>query len=75
MDYRLLNGNRKPRATLIHRFDGSTVLVGPKARKFEFDSGTTLHEILAKAEEVGWAVAVEHLHKSYNLIFTYSYLI
>ncbi len=51
MDYRLLNG--KPRATLIQRFDGSAVLLGPKARKFEFDCGTTLYEIQAKADQLG----------------------
>jgi hypothetical protein len=61
MDYRLLNG--KPRATLIQRFDGSAVLLGPTARKLEFDSGATLHEIQAKADQVGWMVAIEHLHK------------
>ena len=61
MDYRLLNG--KPRATLIQRFDGSAVLLGPNARKFRFDRGATLHEIQAKADQVGWVVAIEHLHK------------
>jgi len=59
--YMLLNG--KPRATLIQRFDGSAVLLGPKARRLEFSLGATLHEIQAKAELVGWAVAVEHRHK------------
>jgi hypothetical protein len=61
MDYRLLNG--KPRATLIQRFDGSAVLLGPNASKLEFDVGATLHEIQAKADQVGWVVAIEHLHK------------
>ena len=61
MDYRLLDG--KPRATLIQRFDGSAVLLGPKARRLEFRLGATLHEIQAKAEQVGWVVSVEHLHK------------
>jgi hypothetical protein len=61
MDSRLLNG--KPRATLIQRFDGSVVLIGPKARRIEFKSGATLHEIQAEAELIGWVVAVEHLHK------------
>jgi hypothetical protein len=61
MDYRLLNG--KPKATLIQRFDGSVVLLGPKARKLEFDSCATLYEIQAKAEQVGWVIAIEHLHK------------
>jgi len=61
MDYGLLNG--KPRATLIQRFDGSAVLLGPEARKLEFDCGATLHEIQAKADQVGWAVTIEHLNK------------
>jgi len=61
MDYRLLNG--KPRATLVQRFDGSAFLLGPKTRKLEFDIGTTLHEIQIKADELGWVVAIEHLHK------------
>jgi hypothetical protein len=58
---RLPNG--KPRATLIQRFDGTAVLLGPKARRLEFKLGATLHEIQAEAELVGWVVAVEHLHK------------
>ena len=61
MDYRLLNG--KPRATLIQRFDGSAVLLGPRARKLEFDIGATLHEIQIKADQEGWVVSIEHLHK------------
>jgi len=61
MDYRLLNG--KPRATLIQRFDGTAVLLGPKARRLEFRLGATLHEIQAEADFVGWVVAIEHLHK------------
>jgi hypothetical protein len=61
MDYRLLNG--KPRATLIQRFDDSAVLLGPNASKLEFDIGATLHEIQAKADQVEWVVAIEHLHK------------
>lgn len=61
MDHRLLNG--KPRATLIQRLDGSAVLLGPKARRLEFKLGATLHEIQAEAEQVGWVVAVEHLHR------------
>ncbi len=61
MDYRLLNG--KPKATLIQRFDGSAVLLGPKATKLEFDIGATLREIQTKAEQIGWVVAIEHLHK------------
>jgi hypothetical protein len=60
MDYRLLNG--KPRATLVQRFDGTAVLLGPKAKRLEFDFGATIHEIQAKADQVGWVVAIEHLH-------------
>ena len=61
MDYRLLNG--KPRATLIQRFDGTAVLLGPKAKRLEFRSGASLHEIQTQADQVGWVVAIEHLHK------------
>ena len=61
MDYRLLNG--KPRATLIQRFDGSAFLSGPNATRIEFEIGATIHEIQAKAEELGWVIAIEHLHK------------
>ncbi len=61
MDYRLLNG--KPRATLIQRFDGTAVLLGPRSTRLEFKLGATLHEIQAQADLVGWVVAVEHLHK------------
>ncbi len=60
MDFRLLDG--KPRATLIQRFDGSALLIGPKGEKIEFDPGTTLKEVQAKAGEYGWEIAVEHLH-------------
>jgi hypothetical protein len=61
VDFRLLNG--KPRATLIQRFDGSVLLIGPKGEGIEFDSKVTLHEILTKVEELGWVIGVEHLHK------------
>ena len=62
MDFRLLRG--KPRATLVQRFDGSALLIGPKGKKIEFDSGMTLQQVQAKAAEFGWEVAVEHLHRS-----------
>jgi hypothetical protein len=61
MDFRILNG--KPRATLIQRFDGSTLLVGPEGRKIEFNDGVTLHQIQEKVEKLGWIIGVEHLHK------------
>ncbi len=60
VDFRLLNG--KPRATLIQRFDGSTLLVGPRGEKIEFDIGAPLPEVQARAGELGWQIAVEHLH-------------
>ena len=52
----------KPRATLIQRFDGSAVLLGPEARKVEFENGTSRNEAAAKAEGFGWVIAIEHLH-------------
>ncbi len=61
VDFRLLNG--KPRATVIQRFDGSVVLLGPKGRKIEFREGVTLHQIQDEIEKLGWVVGVEHLHK------------
>ncbi len=61
VDFRLLNG--KPRATLIQRFDGSAILLGPKGRKIEFEDGVTLHQIQTKVEELGWVIGVEHLHR------------
>jgi hypothetical protein len=63
--FRLLNG--RPRATLIQRFDGSALLLGPKSEKIEFDFGTELHEVQAKAGEFGWEIAVEHLHRGMTL--------
>jgi len=60
VDFRLLNG--KPRATLIQRFDGSVLLLGPKRKKIEFNIGVTLHEVQTKAAKLGWVIGVEHLH-------------
>ncbi len=60
-DFRLLNGN--PRATLIQRFDGSVLLLGPQGKKLEFEEGVTLHQIQAHVEKLGWVIGVEHLHK------------
>ena len=61
VDFRLLNG--KPRATLIQRFDGSVLLLGPKGRKIEFESGVTLHQIQAIIAKLDWVIGVEHLHR------------
>jgi len=61
VDYRLFNGN--PRATLIQRFDGSSLLFGPNGKKIEFQIGATIHEIQTEAEKFGWMIAIEHLHK------------
>lgn len=52
----------KPKATLIRRFDGSAVLLGPRARKIELGNRTTRHEVIAEAENFGWVIAIEHLH-------------
>ncbi len=54
----------KPRATLIQRFDGSVLLLGPKGKKIQFEPGVTLHEIHLKVSKLKWVVAVEHLHIS-----------
>ena len=62
MDSRLFNG--KPRATLIQRFDGSVLLLGPKAKKVQFKSGVTLPQIHTEAARLGWVIGVEHLHIS-----------
>jgi hypothetical protein len=60
MDLTVFNG--KPKATLIQRFDGSAVLLGPEARKIEFENGATRNEAMAEAENFGWVIAIEHLH-------------
>jgi hypothetical protein len=39
------------------------LLLGPKTARLEFDIGATLHEIQAKADQFGWVIAIEHLHK------------
>jgi len=61
VDFRLLNG--KPRATLIQRFDGSVLIIGPKGKKIEFEDGVTLHQIQARLAKLGWVIGVEHLHR------------
>ncbi len=52
----------KPRATLIQRFDGSTVLIGPQSERVEFSARASLQEAQAEAERLGWDIAIEHLH-------------
>ena len=61
VDFRLLNG--EPKATLIQRFDGTTLILGPKGKKIEFEGGVTLHQIQAKVSKLGWVIGVEHLHR------------
>ncbi len=61
VDFRLLNG--KPRATLIQRFDGSALLLGPKGKRIEFGGGVTLHQIQDRVAKLGWVIGVEHLHR------------
>jgi len=60
-DFRLLNG--KPRATLIQRFDGTVLILGPQGKKVEFKDRVTLHQIQAKVAKLGWVIGVEHLHR------------
>ncbi len=61
VDFRLLNG--KPRATLIQRFDGTTLVLGPQGKKVEFKDRVTLHQIQAKVAKLDWVIGVEHLHR------------
>ena len=61
VDFRLLNG--KPRATVIQRFDGTVLLLGPKGERIQFEDGVTLHQISAKVAKLGWVIRVEHLHR------------
>ena len=61
VDFRLLNG--KPRATVIQRFDGTVLLLGPKGERIEFELGATLHQIQGEVEKLGWVIGVEYLHK------------
>ena len=62
VNFRLLNG--KPRATLIQRFDGTVLVLGPKGKKIEFKDGVTIHKIHAEISKLGWLIGVEHLHIS-----------
>ena len=62
VEFRLLNG--KPRATVIQRFDGTVVLLGPKGKRIEFKEGVPLHQIQAEVEKLGWVIGVEYLHKA-----------
>ena len=57
VDFRLLNG--KPRATLIQRFDGTVLVLGPKDKNIEFPGGVTLHEIQTKVARLGWVIGVD----------------
>ena len=61
VDFRSLNG--KPRATVIQRFDGTIVLLGPKGKRIEFPDGVSLHQIQAEVDKLGWVIGVEYLHK------------
>jgi len=61
VDFRLLNG--KPRATVIQRFDGTVLILGPKGMKIEFEDAVTLHQIQDEVEKLGWVICVEHLHR------------
>lgn len=60
----MVNYNRDlaSKATLIRRFDGSAFFLSPKAKKIEFEIGTTLGRIKAEIRQLGWSIAIEHLH-------------
>jgi len=55
----------KTRATLIQRFDGSTLIISP-TKRVEFSLRTTLQELHTVAEKLGWAITVEHPHGIYH---------
>ena len=50
------------KATLVLRFDGSAFLLSPKAKKIELENGTRLEEVKAKIRQLGWSIAIEHIH-------------
>jgi hypothetical protein len=52
----LLNG--KPRATLIQRFNGSVLVVGPKAK--ETLNFSCLDEAEEEVERRGWVISITH---------------
>ncbi len=52
----------EPKATLIRRFDGSVFLLSPRAKKIELEIGSKLEEVEAKIKQLGWIIAIEHLH-------------
>ncbi len=55
MDLALLNG--KPRCTLIQRFAGGVLLVGPNAKRIECRG---LNEAEKYAKSRGWVIGVTH---------------
>lgn len=59
VDFRLLNGG--PRFTVIERFDGSALLVGPGTARREFKS---LAELKAVVHIEQLEISCEHLHAS-----------
>lgn len=50
------------KATLIRRFDGSALLLSPDAKKIELDKGIESGEVESKIRQMGWIIAIEHLH-------------
>ena len=50
------------KATLIRRFDGSTFLLSPEAKKIELRIGTHLEEVKAKIRQLGWIIEIEYIH-------------
>jgi hypothetical protein len=58
-DFRLLNG--RPKATIIERFDGSILLLGPDRSKRERPS---IRSCIDFAKKKGWEVNIEHIRKT-----------
>ncbi len=50
------------RATLIRRFDGSALLLSPNAKKIELERGAESEEVESRIRQLGWIIAIEHLH-------------
>jgi hypothetical protein len=59
--------HRESKATLIRRFDGSALLLSPKAKRIELGFGIQPEEVKAKIRQFGWIIAVEHLHDGKRL--------
>jgi hypothetical protein len=46
----------------LRRFDGSAFLLDSEAKRIELEVGIRLEEVRAKIRQLGWIIAIEHLH-------------